>query len=142
MAYSLPALINGKSNEWADIVCNVLGVQLTSIQNLEYSDMQEMTNIYGAGNRPVSRAYGNFTPAAKMTILMEEVEALQAVAPNGVLQRIPEFDITVYYFDPSLPPRTHTIKNCRFKNNIRSVGQGDTSIPCELELVCSHVEFT
>ena len=58
------------------------------------------------------------------------------------MERIPEFDITVFYFDPSLPPRTHTIKNCRFKNNIRSVGQGDTSIPCELELVCSHVEFT
>jgi hypothetical protein len=120
MAYSLPALINGKSNEWADIVINALGSTFTGVTAIEYSLAQEMENVYGAGNKPVSRSYGNFMPDGKITILMEELEALQAAAPFGVLQRIPEFDITVFYFDPSLPPRTHTLKNVRIKNNVSS----------------------
>lgn len=141
MAYSLPPLINGKANEWADIVVNVLGSPLTSITGLEYEDNQEMENIYGAGNRPVARAYGNFKPTAKLTINMEELEGIQAIAPNGDIQRIPEFDITVVYFDPALPVRTHTIHNCRFMNNTRKSAQGDTSIPVELNLIISHVSY-
>jgi hypothetical protein len=143
MAYSLPALINGKSYEWADIVINILGTPFAGVTSIEYEDNQEMENIYGAGNRPVSRAYGNFKPTAKVALLMEEVEAIQAVPGiGGVLQRIPEFDITVAFLDSALIPRIHTIKNCRFTKNLRKVNQGDTSIACEIDLIISHVEFT
>lgn len=142
MAYSLPALINGKSYEWADIIINILGAQFAGVTSISYEDNQEMENIYGAGNRPVSRAYGNFRPTAKVTLLMEELEAIQAIAPNGVLQLIPEFDITVAFVDSALVPRVHTIKNCRFTKNMRNVNQGDTSIACELDLIISHVKFT
>ena len=141
MAYSLPALINGKSYEWADIVINILGVPFAGVTSIDYEDMQEMENVYGAGNRPVSRAYGNFKPTAKVTILMEELESIQLVAPLWVLQSIPEFDITVAYVDTALIPRVHTIKNCRFTKNTRSVKQGDTSIACEIDLIISHVNF-
>lgn len=141
MAYSLPVLINGKSNEWADIVINILGVPFTSAQEIEYDNPQNMENVMGAGNKVISRGYGDFNPTGKVTLLMEEVEALQAVAPQGVLQRIPEFDITVFYFDPSLPPRTHTLKGCRFKNNGRKSSRGDTSIKVELELIVADVLF-
>lgn len=142
MAYSLLPLINGKSYEWADIIINILGVPFAGVTNIEYEDDQEMENIYGAGNRPVSRAYGNFKPTAKVTLLMEELENIQAIAPQGVLQRIPEFDITVAFVDAALIPRVHTIKNCRFTKNLRKVNQGDTSIACELDLIISHVKFT
>lgn len=141
MAYSLPPFINGKSNEWADIVINILGQPFTSAQSIEYSVNQEMEGIYGAGNKQVSFGYGNFKPEAKVTILMEELEALQEAAPGGVLQRIPNFDITIFYFDPSLPPRTHTLKSCRIKNNTRKSAQGETSIPCELELLVGDILF-
>jgi hypothetical protein len=142
MAYSLPPLINGKSYEWADIIINILGIPFAGVTNIEYSETQEMENVYGAGNRPVSRGYGNITATAKVTILMEEVESIQAIAPSGTLQRIPEFDITVAFVDVSLIPRVHTLKNCRFMNNARTSNQGDTSIPVELDLIISHVEFT
>jgi len=142
MAYSLPPLINGKSYEWADIIINILGVPFAGVTNIEYEDNQEMENIYGAGNRPVSRAYGNFKPTAKVTLLMEELENIQAVAPQGVLQLIPEFDITVAFIDTALIPRVHTIKNCRFTKNLRKVNQGDTSIACELDLIIWHIKFT
>jgi hypothetical protein len=141
MAQTLPPMINGKSNEWADIILNMLGQPFASIQAIEYSYDQAMENVMGAGNGVVSRAYGNFDPKAKITMLMEEVELVQAVAPNGILQRIPEFSVSVVYFDQALPTRTHTLKNCRFKTNGRTVKQGDTKIAVELELIISHIEF-
>lgn len=141
MAYSLPVLINGKSNEWADIVINILGVPFAGITAVEYDLNQDMKLVYGSGNKPVSIGYGNFNPTAKITLLMEEVEAIQAVAPQGMLQRIPQFDITVFYFDPSLLPRTHTLQKCRFKSNGRKVSQGDTSIACELDILVADILF-
>lgn len=142
MAYSLPALINGKAYEWADIIINIFGTPFAGVTNIEYEETQAMENIYGAGNRPVARAYGNITTTAKITILMEEMEGIQALPGiAGVIQRIPEFDITVAFTDSQLIPRVHTLKNCRFTKNVRTVNQGDTSIACECELILSHVNF-
>lgn len=134
-------LINGKSYEWSDIVLNIMGVPIAGITNIEYSDKQEMTNIYGAGRMPVSRGYGKIEPEAKITLLMEEVENIMAVAPLGRIQDIPEFDISVMYLDSALIPRKHKLRNCRFKNNARNTSQGDTSIAVELELILSHIEW-
>lgn len=141
MAYSLPALINGKAHEWADITINMFGVPFAGVTAIEYEETQAMENIYGAGNRPVARAYGNITPTAKITILMDEMEAIQTNAPGGMIQRIPEFDVTIAYIDVQYIPRIHTLKNCRFTKNIRTVNQGDTSIACECELILSHINF-
>lgn len=138
---NLVPLINGKSHEWSDIVCNIMGVPVVGITSIEYSDSQDMQNIYGAGRMPVSRGYGKIEPTAKLTLLMEEVEAIQAVAVNGRLQDIPEFDIVVAYIDSALVTRIHKLRNVRIKNNVRSSKSGDTSIPVELELVLSHIEW-
>jgi hypothetical protein len=139
MAYSLPPLVNGKSYEHADIVVGCLGQALTTVRLLDYGESQEMKNEYGSGNSPVSRTYGNRIPTAKMTILMEELELFQSVAPLGQIQRIPEFDISINFVDSTLVPRTHVIKNCRFMNNKRVVNQGDGAIECELEIICSNI---
>jgi hypothetical protein len=141
MSLPLPILPAGKVYEWADMVINIMGVPIAGIKSIEYEDNQQMVNVMGAGNRAYGRAYGNFDPKAKCTILMEELEFIQAVAPQGVIQRIPEFDITVAYIDVSLVTRVHTIKNCRFMGNSRKVQQGDTEIGIEIDLIISHVNF-
>lgn len=141
MAYPLVPLINGKSYEWADIVVNVLGLPIVGITNIEYEEKQNMENIYGAGRFPVSRGYGKVEPTAKMTILMEELENIQSVAPLGRIQDIPEFDIVVMYLDAALVTRKHILKNVRFMNNKRASSSGDTSIPVELELIISHIQY-
>jgi hypothetical protein len=141
MAYPIVPLINGKSYEWADIIVNVLGVPIIGIANIEYEEKQAMENVYGAGRLPVSRGYGKIEPTAKMTILMEELENIQTVAPLGRIQDIPEFDIVVAFVDSALITRKHVLKNVRFMNNKRASSSGDTSIPIELELIISHIEF-
>jgi len=141
MAYPTVPLINGKSYEWADIVVNVLGLPIIGITNIEYEEKQGMENIYGAGRFPVSRGYGKVEPTAKMTMLMEELENIQAVAPLGRIMDIPEFDIIVMYLDAANVTRKHVLKNVRFMNNKRAVSTGDTSIPVELELIVSHIQY-
>lgn len=134
-------LINGKSYEWADIICNILGVPIVGITAIMYGEKQDMQNIKGAGNRPVSRGYGNIEANAKLTLLMEEVEAIQAVAPAGNIMGIPEFNVTVVYVDAALVTRTHILRNVRFTGNQRDIKQGDTSIGVEMDLIISHVEW-
>ena len=114
MAYPILPLVNGKAYEWADIQLIILGVPFTGVTSIEYSEPQEMKNDMAAGRFPNARIYGQVTPEAKITLLMSEVEAIQAVAPNGRIQDIPEFDIPVIYLDPNNVTGSHVIKNCRF----------------------------
>lgn len=141
MAIIITPLINGKSYEWSDIQVMILGVPVTGITNIEYEEKQAMENIYGAGENVVSRGYGKVEPTAKITLLMEEVENIMAVAPFGRLNKIPEFDIVVIYIDDALVLRKHKIRNVRFTGNNRKSSTGDTSIPVDLDLIISHIEW-
>ena len=141
MSYPIVPLINGKSYEWADIAINILGVTVVGVTSIEYEEKQGMENVYGAGRVPVSRGYGKVEPTAKVTLLMEEIEAIMAVAPLGRIQDIPEFDISVIYLDSALVTRKHKLRNVRFMNNVRSSSSGDPSIPVECELILSHIEW-
>ena len=72
---------------------------------------------------------------------MEEVNNIVSAAPNGRLYEIPAFDIVVTYTDPSLTTVVHKLRNCQFMNNKIGAATGDTSIPVELDLVISHIEW-
>jgi hypothetical protein len=139
MAANLIPLINGKAYEYADITCIILGVPIVGITAIEYGEEANTENIYATGRYPVSRGYGQVTPSAKVTILMNEVMNIVSAAPN--VHDIPEFDIIVTYTDANLIPVTHKIRNCRFKNNMISSASGDTSIAIPLDLIVSHIEF-
>ena len=65
---NLAPLINGKSYEWSDITMNVMGVPIVGVTAIKYDETQNMTNIYGAGRRPVSRGYGQIEPTASVTL--------------------------------------------------------------------------
>ena len=134
-------LVNGMLYSWADIVAAISGVPVTGITGIEYGDDQEVVNKYGAGRHPVGRAKGRITPSAKITLYQEEVEALQRQAPNGRLQDIAPFDITVTYIPDSGIVTVDKIRNCQFKANSRKWKEGDTGQEVELEVVPSHIEW-
>lgn len=134
-------LVNGMLYSWADIVAAISGVPVTGITGVEYGDDQDVVNKYGAGRHPVGRAKGRITPSAKITLYQEEVEALQRQAPNGRLQDIAPFDITVTYIPDSGIVTVDKIRNCQFKANSRKWKEGDTGQEVELELVTSHIEW-
>jgi hypothetical protein len=141
MSYVLPVLINGKAYEWADIIVNILGVPLTGITSIEYEENQTMENVYAAGRYPNARTYGKVEPTAKITLLMSDVEALQTAAPNGRLQDIPEFDISIIFLDTNNQTVKHKLRNARFMNNKRTSSAGEGALNVEMNLIISHVEW-
>ena len=141
MSNGIP-LINGREYSWGDIVCLINGTNMTGITGIDYSDDQEVTENYGAGRYPVSRSKGRITSAGKITLYVSEVMALQKQAPNGRLQDIAPFDITVSYVpDDGGVVVTDRMRNCQFKKNERSWSEGDTSKTVDLDLAVSHIEW-
>lgn len=134
-------LVNGTLCGWADLVILIGGVPVTGIIGAEYSDEQEVVNKYGAGRYPVGRAKGRITPAAKIVLYQEEVQALQAQSVNGRLQDLPPFDVIVQYLPDSGIIKTDKIRNCHISGNARKWKEGDTGQEVELTLVPSHIEW-
>lgn len=135
-------MINGREYSWGDIVCLINGTAATGITGIEYSDDQEVTENYGAGRYPVSRSKGRITSASKITLYVSEVMALQKQSPNGRLQDIAPFDITVSYVpDDGGRVVTDRLRNCQFKKNNRSWSEGDTSKTVDLDLAISNIEW-
>lgn len=134
-------MVNGMLYSWADIVFAINGVPVTGITAIEYGDSQDVVNKYGAGRHPVGRAKGRITPSAKITMYQEEVEAIQSQAPNGRIQDIAPFDITVTYLPDSGIIKTDKIRNVQFTANSRKWKEGDTGQEVELELIPSHIEW-
>jgi len=134
-------LINGRTYDYASIIVNIMSVPVAGISAIEYSDEQEIEDNYGAGTMPVNRGFGKYKAMAKLTLYMEEVEAITTLASGGRLQNIPEFDIIVVYVNSGNVPVTHKLRNCRFKSNNRKAKSGDTKIEVELDLICSHITW-
>lgn len=133
-------LINGITYSYASITVNILGNPVAGITALKYSDEQEMQDNYGAGPYAVNRGFGTVKFDGSVTLMMEEVEALQVAAPNGRLQEIPEFNITVS-FEQNGRVATHFLMNCRFKTNARDNKTGDLMIAVEIPLLIGQVKF-
>lgn len=135
-------LINGESYSWGSISCNILRNPVAGITAIDYSEDQEIEDFYGAGNYPVSRGYGKIKSTGAVTLLMEEVEALQKAAPGGRLQAIPAFDVIVSFLQVNGTVVTHKLRNCQFKKNERTMKSGDMSFEVKLDLVISHIDWT
>jgi hypothetical protein len=118
-----------------------MGIPLMGITDINYEEKQDMDNIYGAGNRPVSRGYGRITYEGNLTIAMEELESYKKASPTGRLQDIPEFPIVISFLPDSGTIVTHKIKYVRFKNNGRKIKEGDMKIEHQIDLVIGDIDW-
>lgn len=134
-------LVNGKSYEFADVSLNVLGADLVGCQAINYGETADIKNVYTTGRFATSRTYGQVTPTASITFLMEDVQSIMAVAPFGRIYEIPEFDIVVCYTDASLIPVKHVLKNVKFAKQEVDTKSGGGEIPMKLDLVISHIDW-
>jgi hypothetical protein len=137
---SIP-LINGAEPSWANLKVNIAGLHETAITALTFSDEQVIENIYGSGQQPIARGYGNITPAASVTLLRSAVEGLRAASPTGRLQDIAPFDIIVSFLPINgAAVINHKIRNCQFLNDPLDMKQGDVKEEVTLDLLPSHIE--
>jgi hypothetical protein len=135
-------LINGVEPGWANLVVNIAGFPETGITAINYGQDQTIENIYGAGQTPIGRGYGNIESKCSITLLRNAVESIRAASPTGLLQDIAPFDIIVL-FVPVQGGKitTHRVRNCQFKSDNLDVKQNDLKIETEFELIVSHIQY-
>lgn len=135
------SLINkfGKMAGWNSVTVNMLGRDVEGINALAYDDETEKENVYGAGKKPVGRAEGNYSAKASITLLLEEVNALQnSLPPGSSLADIAPFPIVVEYEYNGFKKKD-IIHNCEFKGRGVDVKQNDKTIANKFDLVVSHI---
>ena len=135
-------LINGAEPSWGNLKVNIAGFQESAITAINYEDDQAIENIYGAGQIPVGRGYGNITPKASLTVLRSAVEAIRDSSDTRRLQDIAPFDIVVCFIPMNGSKIViHKIRNCQFTKDALDIKQGDTKNEVTLDLVISHIEW-
>jgi hypothetical protein len=136
-------LINGIDLGWSSIRLNILGASPNGVTAISYEEKQEKKDNYGAGDKPVSRGYGNKEYTATVTLTSTEVDAIQAKLAKGQsLTDIEPFDIqVVYQAKGSTKFVRHTLLACEFQNNGRDVKQGDTVIETKFDLVIAGINW-
>lgn len=139
--YLTQPFIRGKQYEWSDIALFAMNQVFTGITNIEYEEDQDMKNVMAVGKEVAGRVYGQMSPTAKVSMLMSDIEALQAASPTGRIQDIPEFTIVVSYLDPALLTVVHKLNNVRFKKNGRKSGTGEGAIMHDIELIISDIKW-
>ncbi|MEZ5195115.1 MAG: hypothetical protein R2764_01550 [Bacteroidales bacterium] len=138
---NFPVNINGQVYEWASLTANISGVAVAGITAITYKEDQQMEAVYGSGNRQVGYSSGKITNTGSVTLLMEEVEALQSASPTGRLQDLPEFPIIAQFLTGDGKIATHTLKFCKFKNNGREPKEGDMSISVTIDLLIGEIAW-
>ena len=133
-------LINGEAYAWASIETVILGVNLIGITALSYKDKETFEPIYGKGNKPIAMGAGPIEFEGSLTLLSDEVAALEAASPTGRLQDIPAFNV-IFSYQVGTKVLTHRLIACKFMENGRSSSQGDTSIPVELPLFVGDIKW-
>lgn len=136
----VPALINGQAYDYTQIIMSVLGVPVAGVTSINYTEEQEKTNNFGAGNRPVSRGRGAIEASGSIELSMNEIEALRDAAPSGSMLKIPPFEITIVYLNLQKVV-THKLKNVEFTNDGVETSQGDTDIRRTFDIVMSDVKY-
>jgi hypothetical protein len=134
-------LINGVSYSYADVIVNLMGVTPAGITAVDYGDEQKKEDQKGAGRYPVARTYGEKTANASITLDSLEVEALQDTIPDGDITSLPPFTIVVCFLNSAGLLKTHKLMNAEFIKNHRAAKSGDMSIPVELPLIVSHINW-
>lgn len=136
-------LINkfGRVAGWNSITTTILGRDLEGITELQYDDAVAKENVYGAGPMPVGRGHGNYEAKASISLLKEEVVALQlSLQPGKRLTDIAPFDINVSYEYDGVIYKDR-IRNVEFTGNSVDVKQGDGKIATKFDLIVTHIDW-
>lgn len=137
---AFPTLINGIEYSWSTITITVNGTPVAGATSVNYTETRTKENIYGSGDKPVSRGRGNREYEGALTLLKSELEALKNSSPNRSVLDIPPFTITISFVPDGAQPVTEVLKYVEFTEQPFDGSQGDTSFELELPFVYADQE--
>ncbi|GHV13630.1 hypothetical protein FACS1894169_01040 [Bacteroidia bacterium] len=93
-------LKNGKAYDGADAICTALGQIWDEVVEVDYSFEREHQHNHTIGShKPTSWSMGKETPNGTLTVMMNQIVALEQAAPNGNIIDIKPFDFNVTFTD-------------------------------------------
>lgn len=140
MITSVP-LINGVAYTHADIILEIFGVPQIGVTAINYSDPQEMTPNFSTGQKMTSMGIGTVNPQASISMTLELIQAIQALAPGGRIQNIGFFNIGVNYLPEGAIPVRHSLKQCKFKGRNVQSQTGNSQIVEEIQLFVADIDY-
>jgi hypothetical protein len=133
-------LINGVSYAWRSIKMVIMGRLITSMTAIDYKESQDIEPNYGAGEKPIGIGFGQVKFTGSITLYKEVIEDLKAIAPNGRLQELPPFTITVS-FTSNGRTTTEKLLSCVMMDNGVDTKAGDKSIPVKIPLFIGDIKW-
>jgi hypothetical protein len=117
------------NKSWADITILGGGVPFLEIQEISYNRERKMEDHKGAGDKVVSRGYGDVSDSGlSFKMAFDELKRLELGAPNGDITLIPPFVVSIIWKPTPQNPVgwTDTLTNVQFMENGRDLKSGDT----------------
>jgi hypothetical protein len=137
---TVPALINGKSVENADVLMTVMGTPIFGLRSIEFNQMlNDMQGVTGTGRDYVSYVNGKLSKSGSVTMLAEECFNIESVAPNKDVTLIPLFPITVTFTDASFATISYLV-TAKFKGFNYKTADGDTAMPIDCPLFIASIK--
>lgn len=136
----LPALVNGAAYGWVNILFAPFGVPLAGITKITYERKQNKVDNFGAGDKPTSRGYGNYSYTCQVEVYQEEWEKFIAAAPERDPMLIPPFPIPVVFGGSRVTAKKHTLLMCEFLNDPMNSSQGDTSNKLTIDIIVADIQ--
>ncbi len=135
-------LINGREVAWCDIIMLVGLVPVTGITAFDFAENQNKENVYGIGQVPIGRGYGNIETSGSITLLRSEIEAMRASSITRKLVDIAPFTITLAYV-PLGGTKVITVvfTNVEFTEDKFGMNQGDTKEEQQLNLIIGSMTY-
>ena len=134
--------INGKFYSWGSIRFNFLGSSFSTVTAVKYEETEEIKGVKAVGSKQIGYTQGNTETNGSISILAETLERIAQKVPNGRLQDILPFPITVSYMDALGNLVTHILQGCKFTKNSREASAGNTdALSVEIPLYIHDINW-
>lgn len=136
--------INGKFRNYGSIRITAFGSTLTTAKAISYDREDDIDGVKALGTtKDIGHTQGNEKYNGSITLLSEEVDAIQKSLPPGKsIQDIPPFPISVSYVDDNNLQVSHTLIGCKFKKNSRAGEAGSNdALAVEIPLYIADINW-
>jgi hypothetical protein len=125
---------NSDEYAWKDITVQIGDTVLTGIQGVRYKETRDDQYVYGKGNKPLSIQEGNIAYDGSITILQNELQALEEAAPEGNILNYKNLQILVAY-EKNDAFTMDIVKGAKFVEREKSFQQNAPNMTIELPIM-------
>lgn len=134
---------DSKIYSWSNLQIMVLGKIISGARGIKYTTKSDDEAVYAKGKEPYEIMSGNKSYEGELTLLQDEIEALENAAKAIGKQDITDirFDIvTTYLPEGSVVATTDVVKYCKVSDYEKGLKQNDKFMEVSLKFMALGIE--